>query len=334
MVVAGAACSQNSTDAPPPTITPAAAADSPAVTQPLPGDVRPLGPGLTSVFDTGTRTLAVLTRDAAGHTALTAFGPAGQPRTVPLPAPATALAGDGQGTVYASTRGGYLRVDLADGAVAQFPVDDAADVDFTAITQRSDGTVVLGSADGAVYTLASPTSEAPTEAPADATAVTARLQIFARVDALAAQGDTVIVLDRGQTSVTSVDPSGTKAEHALRAGEGATTIAPDPEGRVLVADTRGEALLVYGTDPLMLRQRYPVGGAPYGLAGSAELAWVSQTATNSVVGYDLATGIPVEKVRYPTVQQPNSLAFDDESDTLYVVSGSGGGVQVITGATR
>jgi DNA-binding beta-propeller fold protein YncE len=165
-------------------------------------------------------------------------------------------------------------------------------------------------------------------------AVTARLQIFARVDGLAAQGDTVVVLDRGQTSVTSVDPSGTKAEHALRAGEGATTIAADSAGRVLVADTRGQALLVFGTDPLMLRQRYPVDGAPYGLAGSSRLAWVSQTATNSVVGYDLATGIPVEKVRYPTVQQPNSLAFDDDADTLYVVSGSGAGVQVITDATR
>jgi hypothetical protein len=29
------------------------------------------------------------------------------------------------------------------------------------------------------------------------------------------------------------------------------------------------------------------------------------------------------------VQQPNTLAFDDAADTLYVVSGVGGGVQVI-----
>jgi hypothetical protein len=29
------------------------------------------------------------------------------------------------------------------------------------------------------------------------------------------------------------------------------------------------------------------------------------------------------------VQQPNSLAFDGDAGTLYVVSGSGGGVQVI-----
>ena len=107
-------------------------------------------------------------------------------------------------------------------------------------------------------------------------------------------------------------------------------MAADSAGRVLVADTRGDELLVFGTDPLILRQRYPVRDAPYGLAGSSRLAWVSQTATNTVVGYDLATGIPVEKVRYRTVQQPNSLAFDEASGTLYVVSGSGAGVQVIS----
>ena len=106
-------------------------------------------------------------------------------------------------------------------------------------------------------------------------------------------------------------------------------MATDTDGRVLVTDTRGEELLVFGTDPLMLRQRYPVREAPYGVTGSPRLAWVSQTASNSVIGYDLSTGIPVEKVRYPTVQQPNILAYDDTSGALYVVSGSGAGVQII-----
>ena len=97
--------------------------------------------------------------------------------------------------------------------------------------------------------------------------------------------------------------------------------------------TGKKRLLVFGVDPLIMRQRYPVPAAPYGIAGSARLTWVSQTATNTVIGYDLATGIPVEKVRYPTVQQPDLLAFDDAADTLYVVSGSGSGVQVIDSAT-
>ncbi len=288
-----------------------------------PGRVQPLaGPGTATVFDTGSRTLVVLCSDPAGRSVLTLIGPSGSGRTVPLPAPVTALAGDGRGAVFASTRGGYLRIEAADGTVVPVAVDGAADVEFTAIAQRADGKIVLGSADGAVYTLGP-----------DA-AVTARLAIFARVDALAAQGDTVVVLDRGQTSVTAVDPSGTKAQQALRAGEGATTIAADPAGRILVADTRGDELLVFGIDPLMLRQRYPVRGAPYGLAGSTEISWVSETATNTVVGYDLATGIPVEKVRYRTVRQPNSLAFDSVGNTLYVVSGSGAGVQVIEDAAR
>ena len=36
------------------------------------------------------------------------------------------------------------------------------------------------------------------------TAVGASLKIFAKVDALVAQGNTVVVLDRGQTSVTTI----------------------------------------------------------------------------------------------------------------------------------
>jgi DNA-binding beta-propeller fold protein YncE len=318
MLVASTACSTKAADAPPPTIQPARAADSPPVTAPPAGQVSPLnGPSLASRFDRATHTLVVLGSDPAGRSVLTAFPPSVPARTVPLPASATALTGDDRGTAYVSTRGGYFRVDVTAGTVTRLDVDGARDTEFTAIAHRDDGNIVLGSADGAVYTLSS------------ATAVAARLQIFARVDALVAQGDTVVVLDRGQTSVTTVDASGTRAEHALRAGDGATTIAADSAGRVLVADTRGDELLVFGADPLMLRQRYPVPGAPYGLTGSATLAWVSETATNSVVGYDLATGIPVEKVRYRTVQQPNSLAFDDDTGTLYVVSGSGGGVQVI-----
>jgi DNA-binding beta-propeller fold protein YncE len=318
MAVALAACSSKTADAPPPTIAPAKAADSPPVTAQPAGEVHPVnGPGLASTFDRASHTLVVLGSDPAGRSVLTTFPPSAPARTVPLPAAGTALTGDGHGTAYVSTRGGYFRVDVAAGTVTRMDVDGAQDTEFTAIAHRDDGKVVLGSADGAVYTLSSDT------------AVGAKLAIFARVDALAAQGDTVVVLDRGQTSVTTVDASGTHAEHSLRAGDGATTIAADSAGRVLVADTRGDELLVFGANPLMLRQRYPVPGAPYGLTGSNGLAWVSETATNSVVGYDLATGIPVEKVRYRTVQQPNSLAFDDDTGTLYVVSGSGGGVQVI-----
>ncbi len=294
---------------------------SPPVTGAPAGVVRPLGAhGQAALFDAATASLVVLSGGEDHRAAVTTLASSGASRTVPLPGAATAMAGDDEGRVYLSTRGGYFRFDVAAGTATRLDVDGQQATDFTAIARRADGRLVLGSADGAVYTLGSDT------------AVAAQLKIFARVDALVTQGNTAIVLDRGQTSVTTVDASGANAQHSLRAGEGATTMAADPAGRVLVADTRGDGLLVFGADPLILRQRYPVRDAPYGLAGSSRLAWVSQTATNTVVGYDLATGIPVEKVRYRTVQQPNSLAFDDASGTLYVVSGSGAGVQVIAGA--
>ena len=115
------------------------------------------------------------------------------------PAPATAMAGDGEGEVYLSTRGGYFRFDVAAGTATRIDVDGQQATDFTAIARRADGRLVLGSADGAVYTLGSDT------------AVGARLKIFARVDALVTQGNTAVVLDRGQTSVTTVDAGGTDA---------------------------------------------------------------------------------------------------------------------------
>jgi DNA-binding beta-propeller fold protein YncE len=331
LLVLVAGCSSNPLDTfsspNPPTIEPAQAAESPPVSANPAGAVQPMGGhAQAAIFDSSTHQLAVLApgADSAAPASITVIGATQvAPRVIVLPGPATALTGDGRGTAYLAVRGGYFVVDLITGHAAQVNVAGSQQAEFTAIARRADGKLVLGSADGAVYILASQNPGS------DGTAtVGSRKKIFARVDFLVTQGNTVVVLDRGQTSVTTIGADG-RAEQALRAGEGATTLAADPLGRVLVADTRGGELLVYGVDPLILRQAYPVRQAPYGLAGSRELAWVSQTASNMVIGYDLSTGIPVEKVRYPTVQQPNSLAFDETSDTLYVVSGSGAGVQVI-----
>lgn len=325
-----AGCSSNPIDTSPPTIPPAQPADSPAQTQSAAGEVRPLhGAPQAAAFDAGTAQLLVLATGADPKTpaTVTVFGAApAPPHPIALPGPATALAGDGHGTAYLSTRGGYFVVDLAAGNAVRVEVHGADDADFTAIAYRDDGKLVLGSADGTVYLLAETT-------PAESAAVVRRHKNFSRVDAIAALGTTAVVLDRGQTSVTAFNADGDPLQ-SLRAGQGATTLAADPHGVVLAADTRGEQLLVYGTDPLMLRQAYPVPQSPYGLAGSATLAWVSQTGANVVVGYDLTTGIPVERVRYPTVRQPDLLAVDEATDTLYVVSGAGAGVQVIEQATR
>jgi hypothetical protein len=313
-------CSGKSLDGEPPRIAAARAAESPPLSQAPAGVVRPLdGAPQTAIFDGHTSQLVIV---APGPTStassrLTLLGSQQtSPRVVELPGPATALAGDDNGTAYLSGRGGYFVADLSAGQVTRVSVRDADDVDFTAITHRSDGALVLGTADGTLYTVKPGTTEV------------SRTSVHAHADVLAAQGNTVAVLDRGQTSVITVGADG-RIGQSLRAGQGATTMTADPAGRLLVADTRGGQLLVFGVDPLILRQAYPVPESPYGVAGSRGLAWVSQTSANIVIGYDLSTGIPLEKVRYPTVRQPNTLAFDDVAGTLYVVSGAGGGVQII-----
>jgi len=312
------------TDVPPATIEPARAAVSPPPATAPAGQILSLkGRPAAAITDAATGSLVVFTpgADAGAPATLTVIDRAGATRTVVLPGPATAVTGGGgsDGTAYLSTRGGFFTVDLDAGTATRTAISGQSETDFTAIARRTDGRLVLGSADGTAYTLAE-----------DLT-VAHEADIFARVDAIVTEGDTAVVLDRGQTSVTALNADGSPAQ-ALRAGLGATTITADPAGRVLVADTRGGQLLVFGVDPLIERQAYPVGEFPYGVAGSPTLVWVSQTATNTVIGYDLSTGIPVEKVRYPTVQQPDVLAFDAQNDTLYVMSGSGAGVQVIRDA--
>jgi len=241
-----AGCSSNPLDTfasqKPPTIEPAQAAESPPVSQNPAGAVRPLGGhAAAAVFDSSTHQLAVLSpgADPAAPASITVFGePQVTPRVIVLPGPATALTGDARGTVYLAARGGYFAVDLCTGHTAQVNVAAAQRAEFTAIAQRADGKLVLGSADGAVYILASQTPGRVSTA-----TVGTRNKIFARVDSLVTQGNTTVVLDRGQTSVTTIGANG-HAEQALRAGEGATTLAADPLGLVLVADTRGGQLLV------------------------------------------------------------------------------------------
>jgi hypothetical protein len=322
LLVAG--CSGKTLDDSAPTIAPAQPAASPPISQAPAGVVQPLdGRPLTAIFDDRTAQLVTvgsgLAPSAPAKVIVLSLQQTLQ-RVIDVPGPASGLTGDNNGTAYLSTHGGYFVVDLAAGRAVRVGVHDADNVDFTAITRLSDGAIVLGTADGTLYTL--------TPGAADGH----RANVHARVDSLAAQGDTVAVLDREQTSVTTIGTDG-RIGQSLRAGQGATTMVADPAGRLLVTDTRGGQLLVFGVDPLILRQAYPVPQSPYGVTGSRGLAWVSQTSANIVIGYDLSTGIPLEKVRYPTVRQPNSLVFDDASGTLYVVSGSGEGVQIIEHAT-
>lgn len=150
-------------------------------------------------------------------------------------------------------------------------------------------------------------------------------------DQVLSTGKGAVVLDRLRNAVFELDVRGARVAQGLRAGQGATNAVTDRFGRVLVADTRGGALLAFSLDPLLLRQNYPVAGAPYGMAydDSRDLVWVTLTETNEVVGYAVAGEEPKEKYRFPTVAQPNTVAVDRTTGRVVVASGTGEGIQVI-----
>ncbi|MFB9729565.1 hypothetical protein [Haloechinothrix salitolerans] len=148
---------------------------------------------------------------------------------------------------------------------------------------------------------------------------------------LVSSGGAAVVLDRLRSALFEVQTGEADIGLGLRAGQGATNAVTDAYNRVLVVDTREEYLLAFSLDPLVLRQRYPVPGGPYGIAydPKQDLAWVTLTARNEVVAFDVAGGEPEEAARFSTVRQPNAVTTDPTTGTVVVASGDGEGIQVI-----
>jgi hypothetical protein len=296
----------------------ATAARSPAAEVSPAGTVSPLSDTPTSMaVDAEHRLLAVaVDRPAVLLYRLTASDALSDPVEVPLSGPASSLtlAGPG-GPLLASVDGELVRVELPDGRTNAAPVDgevvSAAELgDRTLVAVRDRKAVAVLGGDK-IYRMISG-------------------GLFS-ADQVLSTGDHAVVFDRLRNAVFELDvPAGT-VDEGLRAGEGSTNAVTDRFGRVLVADTRGGALLAFSLDPLLMRQRYPVAGAPYGLAYDAErdLAWVTLTERNEVVGFDVAGEEPVEEHRFPTVEQPNSVAVDPSSGRVVVASATGKGIQVI-----
>lgn len=296
------------------TIDSATAAVSPAAASPA-GTVVPLGaPVGATAFDAATGTVALLTDDATHLLLYPAGDVAAPPRDITLPGGTAALSDPRDGVLAVPAGRSVVKVIVGSGETTTVDVDG----EVRSATLLGDGGMVVGTADGSVLEL-------------DANgAQTGKVSGFASVDALGVTGDQVTALDRRQTSVTNVIMDEGQGM-ALRAGEGATNLATDHFGRVLVTDTTGGELIAFTTDPLMMRQRFPVPNSPFGVTvdQNTNLVWVTLTGTNEVVGFDLSSGIPVEKHRYPTVRQPNSVAVDSKTGTLFVASATGDGLQRI-----
>ncbi|QKE83270.1 YncE family protein [Arthrobacter sp. NEB 688] len=147
-----------------------------------------------------------------------------------------------------------------------------------------------------------------------------------------ADGRTALAVDVADWSVTSYDLDAMTRVARVPAGEGPTHGILARPGLLAVADTRGDALLLFSVTPLRPVGSLALAGSPYGLAADERggLVWVTLTARNEVVGVDVTGSSPREVARYPTVQQPNTVAVEPGSRTLWVASRTDGTVQRIT----
>jgi DNA-binding beta-propeller fold protein YncE len=269
------------------------------------------------VVDQQTRTLAVAIAQPPELQLYNLADLTGTPRTIPLPGPVNDLSDANAGgplLAPVTSANQVIEVAIPAGTTTVVPVPDGP----TSATMIGNQLLVAQSAHKSL-TLFNGTKPAKT-----ITGDVSPQQVVTI-------GNKAVLLDRYRSAVFDVDPQGGTVGAGLRAGDGATNEVTDKYGDVLVTDTRAGELLLFSADPVLMRQRFPVPGSPYGIAYDPKrnLAWVTCTKLNEVVGYDVTGGEPVEKYRISTVRQPNSVAVDPETGRVIVASADGGGIQVI-----
>lgn len=109
------------------------------------------------------------------------------------------------------------------------------------------------------------------------------------------------------------------------AGLGPSHVVTGDDGRLAIADTRGRALVVYGTDErLRFERRVALDGTPVGVAaGDGGTAWVALSERNEVVEVDLESGRTLRSV--DTVRNPYTVAYGD--GMLVIASQADGTIQ-------
>ncbi|KAA8744669.1 WD40 repeat domain-containing protein [Corynebacterium tuscaniense] len=143
--------------------------------------------------------------------------------------------------------------------------------------------------------------------------------------------DRVVRVNRFDTTIQDLHMDEGSQGGTLRVGFGVGKVAFGEDGVVLAADATGDRLFIYTTDEVIrLHQMVPTDGRPWAVAWDSQrnLAWVTSTANNTVVGYDISQGVPLEKMRFKTVTAPQSLVALD-GGTLVIGSATGDGLQII-----
>ena len=149
---------------------------------------------------------------------------------------------------------------------------------------------------------------------------------------MAAVGELVGVVDVREGTLSLYDTEGLERVGRLPAGDGPTHLVADRRGQLLVADTRGGALIRYAIRPKLRElDRIPLPGGPYGITYDEvrDRLWVTLTGRNELVGLDLSGDSPREAVRLSTVRQPNTVAVDSDTGRVFVGGTADGVLQLV-----
>lgn len=311
LLVVAAACSTDNTetpaprtDTPEPAVAPGASANLPGRVVPLPGQPEGL------VWDTKTGTIAAATRGPDGVTLVDAatgqerarIPLAGAARHLQLAAPGGPVLVPSEGNDRLYQVGLPAGAVLSDRGVGRQPHDAAP---------AAGGRIFVGDefADTA-HILAADGTDTVVPAPAQPGGVATSLD-----------GSVAVVVGVRGRRIRAYSAEG-KALGETDAGVGPTHVRAGLGNVFYVADTQGDAVLVYqtGTDGIRQVNRISTGGAPYGLAvdtGRARL-YVTLTGTNQLRSYRISgTDLAADRT-WATPRQPNDVAVEDTTGRVVV----------------
>lgn len=281
------------------------------------GTVVPLGGQPEGIVaDPASGLVAVALRDPPGIVVVDHDG--GRVGLIPLSGAPRHLDLAGEGQVQAPAEGSdeLITVQLPSGevrssiAVGRQPHDAAFAAGRTFVADELSDTVTVIEGDRVITTVPVP----------------------AQPGGVASNGRSVAVVGVRARQMLAIDATSLRPLETVPSGVGPTHVVAGPDGRYYVADTQGDQILVFDDRP-SLRQiaDTPAVGAPYGIAVDAgrQRLWVTLTAANQLVGYDISGEEPRRVATFATVRQPNSVTVDPATGLVFVTGSAGGELQIV-----
>ncbi|MDX6419076.1 MAG: hypothetical protein QOG28_3696 [Trebonia sp.] len=150
---------------------------------------------------------------------------------------------------------------------------------------------------------------------------------------VASNGEYVVVVGVRGRKIEAYDPNGRPLGTAP-VGVGPTHVRASPAGLFYVADTEGNAVIIFRVTRSGPRQVGDVGtepGTPYGIAidGRRGLVYVTLTATNQLESFRIKGNGLVPAQTWLTVRQPNDVAVDAATGMVFVAGRDGSQLQLI-----